>query len=148
MPSRYDITFEDARAGKALIGYREIRGHMVFDVKMDGSFTREARSVASGHTTESPATASYSSVVTKESIRIAFLIAAQNDLESKCCNILKMYINAPCLEQIWTKAGREFGDADKGSWTVIAGIVWTLFFQKKLELNDFLDYERHMIHPI
>ena len=121
-----DITCEDTRNGTALIEYQEINCHMVFDVKMDGSFTRKARFVAGGHTTEPPATATYSSVVTRESVRIAFLVAALNDLEIKCCNILNAYLNAPCLEQIWTQAGREFGDADKGSCMVIVRALYGL----------------------
>ena len=38
-----DITCEDARNGKALIGYQEIESYVVFDMKMDGPFTRKAR---------------------------------------------------------------------------------------------------------
>ena len=56
-------TPDDVRAGKAtdLIGFQEIGCHMVFDVKMD--FTRKARFVAGGHTTETPSNITYSSVV-------------------------------------------------------------------------------------
>ena len=74
-------TLEEARSGKKLIGYQEIGCHMIFDIKMDGEFTRKARLVAGGHTTETPASITYSSVVSRESVRIAFLVAALNDLE-------------------------------------------------------------------
>ena len=60
-------------------GYKEIPCHMVFDVKMD--FTWKARFVAGGHVTDPPSTLTYSSVVSRESVRIAFLIAALNDLQ-------------------------------------------------------------------
>ena len=51
---REGITPEDVQSGKvlALIGYQEIGCHVVFDVKMD--FSRKARFVAGGHTTEAP----------------------------------------------------------------------------------------------
>ena len=74
-----DGTVEDARQGKKLIGFQEIKCHMVFDIKMD--FTRKARYVAGGHMTEPPAETTYSSVVSRESVRIAFLIAALNGLD-------------------------------------------------------------------
>ena len=72
-------TIDDARAGKRLVGSQEIACHMVFAIKMD--FTRKARYVAGGNNTEPPAEATYSSVVSRESVRIGFLIAALNDLE-------------------------------------------------------------------
>jgi hypothetical protein len=56
------------------IGYKKIPCHVVFDVKMD--FTRKARFVAGGHMTDPPSTITYSSVVSRESVRIAFLLAA------------------------------------------------------------------------
>jgi hypothetical protein len=52
---------------------------MIFDIKMD--FTRKARFVDGGHTSEAPASLTYSSVVTRESVRIAFTIAALNNLD-------------------------------------------------------------------
>ena len=59
---------------KYLIGYKQITCHLVFDIKLDGSFTRKARFVANGSRTEAPKSLTYSSVVSRDSIRIAFLI--------------------------------------------------------------------------
>jgi hypothetical protein len=39
------------------IGYKWIKCHMIFDVKMD--FTRKARFVAGGHMTDPPASITY-----------------------------------------------------------------------------------------
>jgi len=39
-------------ASGSLIGFQEIKCHMVFDVKMDGDLTCKAHLVAGGHTTE------------------------------------------------------------------------------------------------
>jgi hypothetical protein len=80
---------------------------MVFDVKMD--LTRKARMVAGGHTTETPASLTYSSVVSRDSVRIAFLYAALNDLDVMSCDVSNAYLNAPCREKIWFVAGPEFG---------------------------------------
>ena len=57
-------------------GYQLIRCHFIFDVKIDG--TRKARYVAGGHMTEAPSSITYSSVVSRDSIRILLVIAALN----------------------------------------------------------------------
>ena len=59
-------------------GYQYIRCHMIFDVKME-VFRRKARYVAQGNMTETPATLTYASVVSRESVRIALTLAALND---------------------------------------------------------------------
>ena len=120
-----DGTVEEARQGKKLVGYQEISCHMVFDIKMDGDFTRKARLVAGGHTTDTPASITYSSVVSRESVRIAFLIVALNDLEVFAADIGNAYLNAPCREKIWTIAGPEFG-TDSGCIMVVKRALYGL----------------------
>ena len=44
-------------------GYQQIKCHMIFDVKMGKNFRRKARFVAGRHTTETPTSLTYSSVV-------------------------------------------------------------------------------------
>jgi hypothetical protein len=95
-------TPDDCRQNKALVGYQEIKGHWVFDVKMDGKFTRKARFVAGGRMT-------YSTVVTRESVRIAFMLATLNNLEVQAADISNAHLNAPCRDKIWIVAGPEFG---------------------------------------
>ena len=60
------------------IGYQKIHCHLVFDVKID--FTHKACLVARGHTTEVTEISNYSSVVSRESVRIAIVIAVLNGL--------------------------------------------------------------------
>ena len=43
---------------------------MIFDIKMSENFRRKARLVADGHKTEAPSAMTYSSVVSRESVRI------------------------------------------------------------------------------
>ena len=50
--------------------------HMIFDIKMGGKFTIKSRLVADGHTIAPPSSITYSSVVSRESVRIAFIIAS------------------------------------------------------------------------
>lgn len=72
---------------------------MIFDIKMDGKFTRKARLVADGHKTKAPSSITYSSVVSRDSVRIAFMIASLNDLQVFACDIGNAYLNAPCREK-------------------------------------------------
>jgi hypothetical protein len=90
-----NITPEDVRKGRyqPLLGFQEMRCHMIFDIKMDGKFTRKARLVAGGHMVEAPVAITYSSVVSsRDSVRIAFLVAALNDLE---VSLLSQYNACP-----------------------------------------------------
>ena len=82
---------------------QKITCHMVFDVKMD--FTRKARFMAGGHLTDDPTTITYSSVVSRDSVRITLAIAEQNGLDVLCCDVGNAYLNAPCREKVWFLGG-------------------------------------------
>ena len=68
--------------------------------------------------TDPPDMFTYSSMVSRESITIGFLIAALNGLDVLAADIGNAYINAPCKEKIWTIAGPEFG-SDQGQVMLI-----------------------------
>jgi hypothetical protein len=104
------------------VGYQEIGCHLIFDVKLGENFRRKARFVAGGHTTETPAAMTYSSVVSRDSVRIALLIAALNDLDVLACDIQNAYLCADCRERIWTRAGIEFGDEEGTPMLVIKAL--------------------------
>jgi hypothetical protein len=74
--------------------YQEIRCHMIFDVNME-DFRRKARFVAGGHTTDTPHAMTYTSVVSRESVRIARTLAALNDVDVKMINYSHSR-NPPC----------------------------------------------------
>lgn len=119
------VSVEDARSGKVdkLIGYQEIRNHLVFDVKMD--FTRKARYCAGGHTTDAPEGITYSSVVSRDSIRLGFLAAALHDVDVLAIDLENAYLNAPCAEKIWFLGTAECGDA-KGKVCVLVRSLYGL----------------------
>ncbi len=71
----------------APIGYQKIPCHMVFDIKME-DFKNKARLVAGGHKTEAPATITYASIVSRETVRIALMLAALNDLQVNAGDVL------------------------------------------------------------
>ena len=77
---------------------------------MGENFRRKACFVAGGHTTEVPESIiTYSSVVSRDSVRLAFTIAALNGLKVMACDIQNAYLTADCREKIWTIGGPEFG---------------------------------------
>ena len=106
-------------------GFQEIKCHMIFDVKIGENFRRKARLVAGGHTTDAPATLTYSSVVSRDSVRIALTIAALNGLEVMACDIQNAYLTADCREKIWTRAGHEFG-SESGTIMLIRKALYGL----------------------
>ena len=106
------------------IGYKFIRCHMIFDVKME-DFRRKARLVAGGHMTDTPAAITYASVVSRESVRLALMLAALNALEVKCGDVMNAYITAPITEKVWTTLGPEFG-ADQGKKALIVRALYGL----------------------
>jgi len=87
---------EEAREGKvtSLMGCQEIGCHLVFDVKMD--FARKARFVAEGCKAEAPLQMICSSVAQKDSVHIAFLLSALNDIPLLSCDVMNAHLNTPC----------------------------------------------------
>ena len=108
----------------APVGHKKITVHMVFDIKPD--FTRKARLVAGGHLTDPPTSMTYASVVSRESVRIAFLIAALNDLDILSADIGNAYLNARTKEKLYIVCGEEFGDPYVGRIAVIVRALYGL----------------------
>jgi len=139
----WDGSIDEAK--HQLRGYQRIRCHMIFDVKMD--FTRKARFVAGGHTTETPTALTYSSVVSRDSVRLILLTAALNDVPLLAADIGNAYLNATCREKIYTVAGAEFGDL-KGKVLIIeralyglksSGAAWRSMLRETILDMEFLD---------
>ena len=64
--------------------------------------------VAGGHLTDPPKESIYSSVVSKESVHLAFLAAALNDIKILAGDIQNAYLNAPIHERVYIICGSEF----------------------------------------
>ena len=122
-----NVAFDVLEAGDGRTvppGYQKIACHLIFDVKLElknGHFRCKARYVAGGHMTDAPATVTYASVVSCDSVRIALTLAALNDLQVKSSDVKSAYLTAPVAEKIWTVLGPEFGpDAGKSALIVRA----------------------------
>jgi hypothetical protein len=66
-----------------------------------------------GHMSENPFSFTYSFVVLRDRVRLAFLLAALNDIDIKAAYVGNAYLNANCREQVYMTAGPEFG-SDEG----------------------------------
>src|SRR5688572_29961553 len=82
-----------SKAGGYLVGYQEIICHFIFDIKLD--ISRKSQFVAGGHTTMVPDTATYSSMVSRDSICLAFMATSLHGVGIMACNILNAYLNTP-----------------------------------------------------
>ena len=82
---------------------------MIFSVKMGKSFRRKAQFVVDGHTTKTLVEMTYSSVVSRDSVRIPLTIEALNDLDMLACDIQNDYLTADFREQVWVVSRPEFG---------------------------------------
>ena len=97
--SKVRVAFELVEEGSTPPpGSKKINYHFVFDVKHD--LARKARLVAGGHLNRHvPAYLTYSSVISKESVRLCFMIAALNDLEILVGDVGNAYLNAQPRER-------------------------------------------------
>jgi hypothetical protein len=77
---------------KVPTGYKKIDCCMVYDVTID--LTRKARLVAGGHQSEILKESLYSSVVSRDSVRIALTIASLNNLNVLADDVNNVYLNA------------------------------------------------------
>ena len=134
------------------IGYQKIPCHMVFVVKMDG--TRKARFVGSGFVCDPPKSITYASVVSRDSVRIAFVLAALNDLDIQSCDVEGAYLQAKSREKLHTICGPEFGPEFEGRTAVIvralygtksAGFSWRS--ECAQVLRDHLHFESSKADP-
>ena len=137
------VAFEFLEDGQPVpVGHRFIRCHMVFDVK--STLQRKARFVADGSRLE-PEVPSYASVVSRESVRLAFLLAALNDLDVWAADCEGAYLNAKPKEPLYTKCGAEFGE-HRGKMAVIvralygsktAAAAWRAAISEQIESMGF-----------
>ena len=90
-------------------GYIKIPYHLIYDCKFDGR--RKARLVAGGHKTpDAPPEETYSGVVSMDTIRMAFVLSAMNNLEVCAADISTAFLYGKTREKVYIIAGKEFGE--------------------------------------
>ena len=128
--------FEFRDDDKMPVGYECIRCHMVFDVKI-GDLVRKARFCANGNETDPPKDSTFSTVVSRDTVRMFFLLAALHDTDILSADIQNAYINAPVKEKLYTIAGKEFGPKFEGRPALIVRALYGLRSSGK-SFRDFL----------
>ena len=136
------VAFKLLEEGEKLpVGSKEIPYHIIFDVKLD--LTRKARLVAGGHKNKDvPVFSTFSTVASRDSVRLIFLIAALNDLELLSADIGNAYLNAKCRERVHVKCGAElFGQEHTGKLAVICRALYGL-------KTSGASWRQHLAHEI
>jgi hypothetical protein len=116
------------------------------------NITRKAQFVAIGHTTTAPSSLTYSSVVSRDSIRLVFLVAALNNIDIMSCDLENAYRNAPCREKICFEGGIECGK-DHGKVCVVVRSLYGLksageaFWSSLAQILQDLGYESLRANP-
>ena len=78
--------------------------------------------VAGRHMTEAPVSLTYSSVVSRDSVRIALTIADLNGLKVLACAIHNAFLTENCGDKCYTRAGPELG-SDRGKLMLITSAL-------------------------
>ncbi len=105
-------------------GFQFVETYFVFDIKMD--LKRKARLVARGSMTEATKEETFASVVSRDTVRLFFLLAALNDLDVLSCDIQNAYLAAPNKEKVWTKFTDQLGPEYTGKKAIIAKALYSL----------------------
>ena len=130
-----EVAFKYQEIGeRAPPGFKKISCHLIFDIKFD--LTRKARYVAGGHLTDPPTHMTYSTVVSRDSVRICLTIAALNGLDISACDIGNAYLNAETQEKVYFIAGSEWRDK-QGRAVVIVRALYGL-------RSSALQWKRHL----
>ena len=95
---------------------------MIFDFKME-DFWRKAWIIAGGHTMKAPATLTYASVMSQETVHIALLVAVLNNDNTWAADLLNACITVPGHET--STLGKEFGD-DCGWKAMLVRVLYGL----------------------
>ena len=82
------------------VSYKEITCHLIFDVKID--IARNPRYVSGGHIIDTTFYMTYTSVVIRDNMHLAFLIATLNDLDLLAGDNQNAYLNALTKEKVFS----------------------------------------------
>ena len=128
-----------------LQGYQRISGHVIFDIKLAENFRRKVRYVADGYKVDTDPSVSYSTVVSRDSVRIILTTAAFHGLEVLGADIQNAFLTAPVREKVWLKAGPEFGPEQGKTFIIVralyglksAGASFRAFMAEKFDQMGF-----------
>ena len=127
---------------KPPIGSKSIQYHWIFTIKFD--LSRKARLVAGGHMNKDvPTHTTFSSVVSRESVRLSLLIAAINGLDLLMGDISNAYLHAAPREKVHVEIGPElFGESCEGRTALIIKALYGLKSSGAAWRHHFSSYLR------
>ena len=108
------------------MGSKLIPYHIIYDDKFD--LTRKARLVAGGHRNKKvPPHTTFSTVASRDSVRIGFLLAALNGMDVLSGDISNAYLNTPNRKNVHLVLGKDiFGEEFEGSTAIIVRALYGL----------------------
>ena len=110
-----------------LVGYEKITDHLIYEVKLTENIRQKTGFVANGHLMDSPSFITYSTVVSRDSVRIFILVAALKNLEVMRADIHNEFLSDPILEKHWIRSRTEFG-AEQGKVFIFVRALYGLKF--------------------
>ena len=113
-------TFRVTTKEDDLTGFKRLPYHIIFDCKFDGHC--KARLVVQGNHSDPPKEDIYSGVVNMDSVRLAFQIAAMNNLSVCAADVSTAFLYGKSREKVYINAGKEFGELEGQTLIVDKGI--------------------------
>ena len=131
---------------KPPVGSKLIPYHIIYDVKFD--LTRKARLVAGGHRNKDvPSHVTFSSVASRDSVRLTFLLASLNNLNILSADIGNAFLNAPPRERCHVTCGQElFGKENVGKTAIIVRALYGLKTASAAWRHHFATFIREHLH--
>ena len=114
---------------------------MIYDVKQDGH--HKARLVVVGHLVDPRGISTRSTIVKGVSVCLLDVIAHHDNLKVLCCDVGKVFVAAPCLEKVYSRAGPEFGDRHN-SIMVLTKALYGLWSSSRALRGHFADFLRSL----
>ena len=137
------VAFEVVDEGqKAPNGWKKVTRHLVWDVKMD--LTRKARWVLNGCKMPDPVGSTFTRVVSRESMRIAFTYAVLNRLDILAADIRNAHLQAPSSQRNYIICGPEFGIDNVGH----VALIHRVLYGRKSVGKDFWNHLRSCMHHL
>ena len=127
---------------KLLTFFKKITCHLIFDLKFD--LTRKSRYIGGVHLTQVPESMSYSSVVSRYSVRIMFLKGGFYYLDINMCDIWIAYINVETRERLRFTSGSKWWNW-KGCQVIIIRALYELKSSGSEWKKLFADYIWHTL---
>ena len=117
------VAFDVREDGKVPVGYKEIRCHLVSDIRSDG-LARKARFCTSDHLLDRPK-GSTTRVLSRDFVHSFFWLTALNDVDVLACDVQNACVNVETKEKVWFRGGLELCP-DKGKVVVIVRALYSL----------------------